>query len=46
MNPKNILVGGISAGIAFLFLMIVSGFLVNLVLPADISPYGGHAGHG
>ncbi len=41
MNSKNIVIGGISAGFVLLLLMIVSGYLVNLVLPADISRYGG-----
>jgi hypothetical protein len=41
MNAKNIVIGGISAGFTLLILMVVSGFLVNLVLPADISQYGG-----
>ncbi len=41
MNAKNIVIGGISAGFAILILMMVSGYLVNLVLPADISRYGG-----
>jgi hypothetical protein len=41
MNVKNIIVGGVSAGIVLLLLMMISGYLVNLVLPADISTYGG-----
>jgi hypothetical protein len=41
MNVKNTVTGGISTGLVLLILMMVSGFLVNLVLPADISQYGG-----
>jgi hypothetical protein len=41
MNVQKIVTGGISAGFALLILMIVSGFLVNIVLPTDISQYGG-----
>jgi hypothetical protein len=41
MNAKNIAIGGISAGFVLLILMMVSGYLVNLVLTADISQYGG-----
>jgi hypothetical protein len=41
MNAKNVILGGISAGFILLILMMVSGYLVNQVLPADISQYGG-----
>ena len=41
MNAKNIATGGISAGFVLLILMVISGYLVNLVLPTDISRYGG-----
>jgi hypothetical protein len=41
MNAKNIVIGGISAGLALFVLMMVFGYLVNLVLPTDISQYGG-----
>jgi len=41
MNAKNVVIGGISAGFILLILMVVSGHLANLVLPADISQYGG-----
>jgi hypothetical protein len=41
MNAKNIATGGITAGFLLLILMMVSGYLVNIVLPADISHYGG-----
>jgi hypothetical protein len=41
MNTKNIAVGSISAGLVLLILMIVSGYLVNQILPGDISGYGG-----
>jgi hypothetical protein len=44
MNVKNIVIGGISAGFVLLILTMVFGYLVNLVLPADIRQYGGHAG--
>ena len=45
MNAKNIAIGGISAGFVLLILMIISGYLVNLVLPTDISQVRGHAGN-
>ena len=38
---KNIATATGAAGFMLLILMIVSGFLVNMVLPADISQYGG-----
>jgi hypothetical protein len=41
MNAKNIATGGISAGFVLLILMVISGYLVNVVLPTDISLYGG-----
>jgi hypothetical protein len=41
MDAKKIAVGGISAGFLLLVLMMVSGFLVNLIMPADISRYAG-----
>lgn len=41
MNTKNIATATVAAGFMLLLLMIVSGFLVNMVLPADISQYGG-----
>ncbi len=41
MNVKNIATATVAAGFMLLILMIVSGFLVNMVLPADISQYGG-----
>jgi hypothetical protein len=41
MNVKNIATGGISAGFVLLILMVISGYLVNMVLPTDISRYGG-----
>ena len=41
MNGKNIVIAGIAGGIVMLILMIISGFLVNLVLPADLSQYAG-----
>jgi hypothetical protein len=41
MNAKNIATGGISAGFVLLILMVISGYLVNMVLPTDISRYGG-----
>jgi len=41
MNAKNIATGSISAGFALLILMVISGYLVNMVLPTDISQYGG-----
>ena len=41
MNVKNIATATVAAGFMLLILMIVSGFLVNMVLPADISKYGG-----
>jgi hypothetical protein len=41
MNAKNIALGGISGGFFLLILMVVSGYLVNMVLPTDISRYGG-----
>lgn len=41
MHVKNIVTSGVVAGVMLLILMIVSGFLVNMVLPADISQYGG-----
>ena len=45
MNAKNIATGGISAGFVLLILMMISGYLVNLVLPTDISQVRGHAGN-
>lgn len=41
MNGKNIVIAGIAGGIVMLVLMVISGFLVNLVLPADLSQYAG-----
>lgn len=41
MNAKKIATGGISAGFVLLILMVISGYLVNMVLPTDISRYGG-----
>ena len=41
MNAKNIATGSISAGFFLLLLMVISGCLVNIVLPTDISQYGG-----
>ena len=41
MNAKFIVTGGIAAGFLLLILMMVSGYLVNMVMPADISQYGG-----
>jgi hypothetical protein len=41
MNAKNIAIGSISAGFILLILMVISGTLVNMVLPTDISQYGG-----
>ncbi len=41
MHIKNIVISGITAGFLLLTLMMVSGFLVNMVLPADMSQYGG-----
>lgn len=41
MHVRNIGVGGIAAGFLLLILMIVSGFLVNIIIPADISQYSG-----
>jgi len=41
MQTKNIVTAGIAAGFMLLILMMVSGYLVNLVLPTDISQYGG-----
>jgi hypothetical protein len=41
MNAKNVVIGGIAAGFLLLILMMVSGYLVNMVMPADISQYGG-----
>jgi hypothetical protein len=41
MNAKNIATGSISAGFVLLILMVISGYLVNIVLPTDISQYGG-----
>jgi hypothetical protein len=41
MNAKRIVIGGISAGFVLLIIMMVSGYLITLVLPADISRYGG-----
>jgi hypothetical protein len=41
MQPKNIALGGIAAGFMLLILMIVSGYLVNLVMPTEIGQYGG-----
>jgi hypothetical protein len=41
MNMKNIATGAISAGFVLLILMVISGYLVNMVLPTDISRYGG-----
>jgi hypothetical protein len=37
MNAKNVVIGGIAAGFLLLILMMISGYLVNLVMPADIS---------
>jgi hypothetical protein len=41
MNMKNIVTGGIASGFLLLILMMVSGYLVNLVMPTDMSQYGG-----
>lgn len=41
MNGKNIFTAGLAGGIVMLILMVISGFLVNLVLPADLSQYAG-----
>jgi hypothetical protein len=41
MNAKNIAMGSISAGFILLIIMVISGYLVNMVLPTDISRYGG-----
>lgn len=41
MEVKKIVTAGIAGGVLLLILMIVSGFLVNLVLPANLSEYGG-----
>jgi hypothetical protein len=41
MNKKNIVVAGITGGFVLFILMVLSGFLVNLVLPADLSLYAG-----
>lgn len=41
MHTKKIVIAGVTAGFLLLVLMMVSGFLVNMVLPADISQYGG-----
>ena len=41
MNRKNIVIAGITGGIVMLAIMVVSGFLVNLVMPADLSQYAG-----
>jgi hypothetical protein len=41
MHVKNIVTGGIAAGFLLFTLMVVSGFIVNLFLPANMSQYGG-----
>lgn len=41
MHTKTIAVAGTAGGIVLFLLMVVSGYLVNLVMPADISQYGG-----
>jgi hypothetical protein len=41
MQLKNIALGGIATGFMLLILMMVSGYLVNLVMPTEISQYGG-----
>jgi hypothetical protein len=41
MNGRNIVMGGIAAGFLLLILMVINGFLVNLVMPSDLSQYGG-----
>jgi len=41
MQSRNILISGIAAGFLLLVLMMVSGFLVNMVMPADMSQYEG-----
>ena len=33
MNVKNVVTGGIAAGFLLLILMMVSGYLVNMVMP-------------
>ncbi|HEX3000805.1 MAG TPA: hypothetical protein VHN82_00300 [Methanoregula sp.] len=41
MNTKNFFIAGITGGIVLSLLMVVSGFLVNLLIPTDLSQYGG-----
>ena len=41
MDIKKICTGGIAAGIVLLILMAAFSFLVSLVLPTDMSQYGG-----
>lgn len=41
MHTKNIVISGIAAGFLLLVLMVVSGFIVNMVMPADMSQYEG-----
>ncbi|NMB78801.1 MAG: hypothetical protein GYA23_06865 [Methanomicrobiales archaeon] len=41
MQVKKIALAGIAAGILLLAMMIVTGFLINMVMPADISKYAG-----
>ena len=38
---KKIAIAGITAGIAILILMVVINVMVNMVIPADMSQYGG-----
>ena len=41
MNGMNIAKAGLAGGIIMFILMVISGFLVNLVMPSDLSQYGG-----
>jgi hypothetical protein len=41
MNAKKIAVSGSVAGVLILILMVVINVMVNMVIPADISRYGG-----
>jgi hypothetical protein len=41
MQARNIVVAGSAGGIVIFLLMVISGFLVNLILPTDMNMYGG-----
>jgi hypothetical protein len=41
MNGKNIVIAGFTGGVILLLMMAITGFLVNLALPADLSQYAG-----